>query len=925
MTAQQPKRIVHVEVDGCPQLALPGHTVAAVLLAMGRVSWRTTRDGGRPRGLFCGIGVCHDCLVAVNGLPDVRACRREVADGDRIETQRGAELPYGGRGSVAGEGGAQRALRRAGAPESAAEGRPGGGGAGDVGDGGGIGDAGRWAEGLASGTGPGDVPTAAGTASGSAATAGTAGLGTTVTGAVAAGGSDAAGREAAGPGIAAPAAADTEAGCGPRRPDAQAGHRERRPPAEPLVVVVGAGPAGMAAASAAARGGARVVLVDGGGRVGGQFHRRPPVEFPSGGRDHPLERAIADHPRIEYLDRADVWALEPGPGRRHLVHLQQGPADGTGRTARTLAADALVLCTGAYDRALPFPGWELPGVVTAGAAQALAKGQRAAIGRRVVVAGTGPFLLPVATALLAVGARVLGVYEAGSPARWLRHPVAAARDGGRAKASELSFYAAELARHRVPYRARGAVVAAHGRDRVEAVTVARLDARWRIRPGSERRLEGVDAVCVGYGFTPQLELALSAGCALRHGHVVVDARQATTVPGVYAAGELTGIAGADAAAAEGELAGVAAALSLEATRATAVGPAGALAASRPPAAPETPAEPTSPAAPAAADAVVSPAPASAVAPVAPETSAASTSPAAPAVPAPPTSPAAPAVPAASTSAAAPAAPAAPTSAAAPVAAAPPTSPAAPAVPAASTSPAAPAAPAPSTSAAAPAPPAPSTSPAAPAAATVTAPPAPPASASVPAASAASTSPAAPAVPAVTAPPAPPTSAAAPAAPAPPSSRTDPTHPTPPTSLSALVARVRSTRRFAALLADAHPVRDGWRSWLTDDTVVCRCEEVTYGQLRDAVLDRGADGMRVLKLTCRAGLGLCQGRVCGRNVAEIADSLLSASGSPDVPALADPHAADRRPIAHPIRLGDLDDLAGMDDPAGPREEPEATAP
>ncbi|GGX76938.1 (2Fe-2S)-binding protein [Streptomyces hiroshimensis] len=82
-----------VYVDGERHRALPGQTVAALLLATGRRSWRTTRLGGRPRGIFCGIGVCYDCLVVVNGLPDVRACRRELCDGDRVETQRGARLP----------------------------------------------------------------------------------------------------------------------------------------------------------------------------------------------------------------------------------------------------------------------------------------------------------------------------------------------------------------------------------------------------------------------------------------------------------------------------------------------------------------------------------------------------------------------------------------------------------------------------------------------------------------------------------------------------------------------------------------------------------------------------------------------------------------------------------------------------------------
>jgi hypothetical protein len=80
-------------LDGRPEYALPGQTVAAVLLAAGRTSWRTTRGNGRPRGVFCGIGVCHDCLVVVNGIPDVRACLRQVRQGDEVETQSGAHLP----------------------------------------------------------------------------------------------------------------------------------------------------------------------------------------------------------------------------------------------------------------------------------------------------------------------------------------------------------------------------------------------------------------------------------------------------------------------------------------------------------------------------------------------------------------------------------------------------------------------------------------------------------------------------------------------------------------------------------------------------------------------------------------------------------------------------------------------------------------
>ncbi|OXM60535.1 (2Fe-2S)-binding protein [Amycolatopsis vastitatis] len=77
---------IEITVDGETVAGVAGRTIAGVLLASGRMSWRTTRSGA-PRGVFCGIGACFDCLVTVNGVPDVRACRRRAADGDEIRTQ----------------------------------------------------------------------------------------------------------------------------------------------------------------------------------------------------------------------------------------------------------------------------------------------------------------------------------------------------------------------------------------------------------------------------------------------------------------------------------------------------------------------------------------------------------------------------------------------------------------------------------------------------------------------------------------------------------------------------------------------------------------------------------------------------------------------------------------------------------------------
>lgn len=345
------------------------------------------------------------------------------------------------------------------------------------------------------------------------------------------------------------------------------------------VVVVGAGPAGLAAADAALAAGADVALIDSAERPGGQYHRMLPAAYEAadpGALQHGYDafdrrsRRVLGHPRCSWWAESSVWALErrdPDPGLGAdgppLVHVLSG----TPRRRHVLAPDALVLATGAHDRVLPFPGWDLPGVYTAGAAQALAKGERVVVGDRVVVAGTGPFLLPVATSLLEAGSRVLAVLEAGRPGAvargWLRRPWELAAQLG--KSGELLSYSAVLGRHRVPYQWGRAIVEARGDGRVEEIVSARVRADWSVVPGSER-VTAVDAACVGHGFSPRLELPVAAGCALRptpdgaagspaEVFVDVDDEQRTSRPGVYAAGEITGVAGAPAARAEGAVAG----------------------------------------------------------------------------------------------------------------------------------------------------------------------------------------------------------------------------------------------------------------------------------------------------------------------------------------------------------------------------------
>lgn len=341
------------------------------------------------------------------------------------------------------------------------------------------------------------------------------------------------------------------------------------------VVIVGAGPAGLAcAAEVLARTDLTVAVVDAGHEVGGQYWRQPaPAAGPgalegSEARDlhHDLatfERlrsrlyAAHDAGRAAVLLGHHVWATAATAGG-YAVHAVGRRSRPGGERSVTVTGRALVIATGAFDRSLPFPGWDLPGVMTAGGIQALLKAGDVVAGRRVALGGTGPFLLPVAAGLARRGATVVGVFEANTPTRWLRETPAVAANLG--KLGEGVGYGTTLLRHRVPVRSRQMIVAAHGTDRVEAVSVARVDRAGRPVRGSARRI-AVDAVGVGWGFTPQLDLALTLQVDLTPDAdgtpvVTVDRLQRTSRSGVYAAGETCGVGGAALAVEEGRLAGI---------------------------------------------------------------------------------------------------------------------------------------------------------------------------------------------------------------------------------------------------------------------------------------------------------------------------------------------------------------------------------
>lgn len=419
--------LIPIRFEGRPLAARKGESLLAALTAAGERVLRLT-PAGDARGAYCGMGVCQDCLVTIDGRPGQRACLTKVVR--PVSVTRPAAAVKLDTGSTAA------------APRRAA-----------------------------------DLPVL-----------------------------------------------------------------------EPELLVVGAGPAGLAAALAAARAGMTVLVLDERSAPGGQYFKPLTIDAPVPGPDAQQDQgaaliAQARRAGVTIRGETSVWGAFPGP--------EFACSDGEG--SFRVRPGATVLATGAFERAWHVPGWTEPGVMTTGAAQTVWRTARRLPGRRVLIAGNGPLNLQLAAELHAGGAEIVALVEA------------ARRPGlGRiAAVARMTAAAPGLVRDGIGYLARlhkaavpvlyGATVTAIERDAAALCVAIDGPAPARLR---------ADILCLGYGLRPSNELARSLGCAFQPDPVtgalvpVRDAQGQSSLPGIFLVGDGAQMGGAHAGLAEGQLAGL---------------------------------------------------------------------------------------------------------------------------------------------------------------------------------------------------------------------------------------------------------------------------------------------------------------------------------------------------------------------------------